>query len=94
MARATWNGAVLAESDQFEVVEGNIYFPVATVKSEYLKESTTHTTCPWKGLASYYTVVVDGQENADAAWFYPQPKEAAKMITDHVAFWRGVRVEK
>jgi len=94
MARATWNGAVLAESDTFEVVEGNIYFPVDTVKSQYLKESSTHTTCPWKGLASYYTVVVDGQENADAAWYYPQPKDAAKMVKDHVAFWRGVRVEK
>ncbi len=94
MARATWNGAVLAESDRFEMVEGNVYFPPETVNREYFKESPTHTTCPWKGLASYYTVVVDGQENADAAWYYPAPKDAAKQITNHVAFWRGVTVEK
>lgn len=94
MARATWNGAVLAESDRFEMVEGNVYFPPETVNRQYFKESTTHTTCPWKGLASYYTVVVDGQENADAAWYYPQPKDAAKQIGNHVAFWRGVTIEK
>jgi uncharacterized protein (DUF427 family) len=94
MARATWNGAVLAESDRFEMVEGNVYFPPETVNRQYFKDSNTHTTCPWKGLASYYTVVVDGQENADAAWFYPQPKDAAKQIANHVAFWRGVTVEK
>ena len=94
MARATWNGAVLAESDRFEMVEGNVYFPPETVNRQYFKESTTHTTCPWKGLASYYTVSVEGQENADAAWFYPTPKDAAKQIANHVAFWRGVTVEK
>lgn len=94
MARATWNGAVLAQSDTFEVVEGNIYFPPESVNRQYFKDSSTHTTCPWKGLASYYTVVVNGQENADAAWYYPQPKDAAKQITDHVAFWRGVTIEK
>lgn len=94
MARATWNGAVLAESDKFEMVEGNVYFPPETVNRQYFKDSETHTTCPWKGLASYYTVVVDGQENADAAWFYPTPKDAAKQIANHVAFWRGVTVEK
>jgi uncharacterized protein (DUF427 family) len=94
MARAIWNGAVLAESDQFEVVEGNIYFPPDTVNREYFADSGTHTTCPWKGLASYYTVVVDGKENKDAAWFYPQPKDAAKQIKDHVAFWKGVTVER
>jgi uncharacterized protein (DUF427 family) len=94
MARATWNGAVLAESDRFEMVEGNVYFPPETVNRQYFKESTTHTTCPWKGLASYYIVVVEGQENADAAWFYPTPKDAAKQIANHVAFWRGVTVEK
>jgi len=94
MARATWNGAVLAESDRFEMVEGNVYFPAETVNRQYFKESATHTTCPWKGLASYYTVVVEGQENADAAWFYPTPKDAAKQIANHVAFWRGVTVEK
>lgn len=94
MARATWNGAVLAESNKFEMVEGNVYFPPETVNRQYFKESPTHTTCPWKGLASYYTVVVDGQENADAAWYYPTPKDAAKQIANHVAFWRGVTVEK
>ena len=94
MARATWNGVTLAESDKFEMVEGNVYFPAETVNREYFKDSATHTTCPWKGLASYYTVVVDGQENADAAWFYPEPKDAAKQITNHVAFWRGVTVQK
>jgi uncharacterized protein (DUF427 family) len=94
MARAIWNGAVLAESDHFQVVEGNIYFPADTVNRQYFKESNTHTTCPWKGLASYYNVEVNGQVNADAAWYYPQPKPAAKQITDHVAFWRGVTIEK
>ena len=94
MARATWNGAVLAESDKFQMVEGNVYFPPETVNRQYFKESTTHTTCPWKGLASYYNIEVDGQVNRDAAWFYPTPKDAAKQITDHVAFWRGVTVEK
>lgn len=94
MARAIWNGAVLAESDQFEVVEGNIYFPPDTVNREYFAESSTHTTCPWKGLASYYTIVVDGKENKDAAWYYPAPKEAARQIKDHVAFWKGVTVER
>ena len=94
MARATWNGVTLAESDTFEMVEGNVYFPADSVNREYFKDSSTHTTCPWKGLASYYTVVVDGQENADAAWYYPQPKDAAKQIANHVAFWRGVTVQK
>lgn len=94
MARATWNGAVIAESDDFEVVEGNVYFPVDTVKRELLAESDTHTVCPWKGTASYYTLVVDGKENADAAWYYPDPKLAASNIAGHVAFWRGVAVER
>lgn len=93
MPKAIWNGAVLAESDNCEVVEGNQYFPADAVKREYFKESGTHTTCPWKGLASYYTVVVDGKENKDAAWYYPSPKDAAKQIKDYVAFWRGVKVE-
>jgi uncharacterized protein (DUF427 family) len=94
MARATWNGAVIAESDQFEVVEGNVYFPADAVRREHLAESDTHTVCPWKGTASYYTVVVDGQENRDAAWYYPDPKPAASNIAGHVAFWRGVTVER
>jgi uncharacterized protein (DUF427 family) len=93
MARATWNGTVLAESDDTVVVEGNHYFPRDSVKSELLVDSATHTVCPWKGTASYFTVVVDGATNPDAAWYYPTPKDAAKQITDRVAFWRGVTVE-
>lgn len=94
MARATWNGTVIAESDDFEVVEGNVYFPREAVKDEYLRGSETHTVCGWKGTASYYDVVVDGQENRDAAWYYPEPMDAAKNITGHVAFWKGVKVER
>ena len=93
MPKAIWNGTVLAESDRCEVVEGNRYFPRDSVNSTYLRESATHTTCPWKGVASYYHVVVNGETNEDAAWYYPEPKEAAQRIKDHVAFWRGVRVE-
>ncbi len=93
MPKATWNGVVLAESDDCVVVEGNQYFPPATVRREYFKTSETHTTCPWKGLASYYTVVVDGKENKDAAWYYPTPKDAASQIKDYIAFWHGVQVE-
>jgi uncharacterized protein (DUF427 family) len=91
--RATWNGAVLAESDATVVVEGNQYFPPESVNREFFQGSDTHTVCPWKGLASYLTVVVDGEANADAAWFYPEPKDAATEIKDHVAFWHGVTVE-
>lgn len=94
MAKAIWNGATIAESDSFEVVEGNVYFPAATIKREFFQESVTHTTCSWKGVASYYNVVVNGQTNADAAWYYPAPKDAAKQIKNHVAFWKGVAVEK
>jgi uncharacterized protein (DUF427 family) len=94
MARAIWNGTVVAQSDQFEVVEGNIYFPPGAVKREVLRDSATHTTCPWKGEASYYTLVVDGKENKDAAWYYPTPKPAASNIKDHIAFWKGVAVER
>ncbi len=90
--KAIWNGAVLAESDQTVVVEGNHYFPPDTINREYLTESNTHTTCPWKGVASYYSVVVDGKTNTDAAWYYPAPKDAAKQITGYVAFWRAVKV--
>lgn len=93
MPKATWNGAVLAESDRCVVVEGNQYFPPDAIQSEYFQPSDTHTTCPWKGVASYYNIVVDGQINKDAAWYYPAPKDAAKEITGHVAFWRGVNVE-
>ena len=93
MPRAVWNGAVLAESDKCEVVEGNQYFPADSIKKEYFKESSTHTSCPWKGQASYYTIEVNGQQNKDAAWYYPNPKEKAKNIQGYVAFWRGVKVE-
>jgi uncharacterized protein (DUF427 family) len=96
MPKAMWNGAVLAEAsaDQVQIVENNVYFPPNTINRALFKPSQTHTVCPWKGTASYYTVVVDGQENADAAWYYPEPKEAAANIKDHVAFWRGVEVER
>jgi uncharacterized protein (DUF427 family) len=93
MPKAVWNGAVLAESDQCEVVEGNYYFPPDAIKQEYFKDSNTHTTCGWKGVASYYTIEVDGQVNQDAAWYYPEPKEAARKIAGYVAFWKGVKVE-
>lgn len=93
MARALWNGVVIAESDKTVVVEGNHYFPPETVKMAYFQGSDTHTTCPWKGVASYYTLVVDGKENKDAAWYYPEPKPAARQIEGHIAFWRGVTVE-
>jgi uncharacterized protein (DUF427 family) len=93
MVRATWNGSVLAESDRTEVVEGNHYFPPDAVKKELLRPSDTHTTCGWKGVASYYSVEVDGKVNVDAAWYYPAPKEAAKNITDYIAFWKGVEVK-
>ena len=91
--KATWHGAVLAESDDTVVVEGNHYFPPDSVKREHFRESEKHTVCPWKGTASYYDVVVGGETNKDAAWYYPQPKDAAKQIKDRVAFWRGVKVE-
>jgi uncharacterized protein (DUF427 family) len=90
--KATWNGTVIAESDATEVVEGNHYFPTSAVKRGFLKDSATHSVCPWKGTASYYSLVVDGKENTDAAWYYPEPKEAAKQIKDHIAFWKGVEV--
>jgi uncharacterized protein (DUF427 family) len=91
--KATWKGEVIAESDDTVVVEGNHYFPAGSIKREHFKESETHTVCPWKGTASYYDVVVDGDVNKDAAWFYPEPKDAAKEIKDRVAFWRGVKVD-
>lgn len=93
MARAIWNGEVLAESDDTVIVEGNHYFPPDSVNDRYFEESDTHTRCHWKGTASYYDVVVDGETNRDAAWFYPTPSDAAAQIKDYVAFWRGVRVE-
>lgn len=93
MPRATWNGAVLAESDRCEVVEGNQYFPPQSINRAYFKTSDTHTVCSWKGTASYYDIVVNGQTNKDAAWYYPEPKDAARQIRGYIAFWRGVEVE-
>lgn len=93
MARAMWNGEVIAESDDVVVVEGNLYFPVDSVRPGVLVESPTTSVCPWKGTASYYTVALDGAENKDAAWYYPAPKAAAAEIAGRVAFWKGVRTE-
>ncbi|MDB5147928.1 DUF427 domain-containing protein [Mucilaginibacter sp. cycad4] len=90
--KAIWNNQVIAESNDTIVVENNHYFPKESVKAEYLKPSDVHTTCPWKGLASYYSLEVDGKENQDAAWYYPEPKEAATNITNYVAFWKGVKI--
>ena len=90
--KAIWNGTVLAVSDDTVVVEGNHYFPPDALRREHFRESDHHTACPWKGEASYYTVAVDGETNENAAWYYPEPKEAAAQIKDHVAFWRGVEV--
>ena len=92
MPKATWNGKLLAESDQTEIVEGNHYFPPDSITKECFRESNTTTVCGWKGTASYYDVVVDGEVNNDAAWYYPTPKEAATNITGYVAFWKGVEV--
>jgi len=93
MRKAVWNGAVIAESDATVVVEGNHYFPPQSLHREYLKPSKTTSQCPWKGKASYYDVEVNGERNADAAWYYPEPSPAAQQIKNHVAFWRGVRIE-
>ena len=90
--KATWNGAILADSNDTIVVEGNHYFPPKSINREYFGDSDTQSTCPWKGLASYHDIVVDRKVNKDAAWYYPAPKEAARQITGHVAFWRGVQV--
>jgi uncharacterized protein (DUF427 family) len=91
--KAKWNGVVLAESDNTVVVEGNHYFPPESINKDYFQSSNTHTICGWKGEASYYDVAVEGEVNKDAAWYYPDPKDAAAEIKDHVAFWRGVTVE-
>jgi uncharacterized protein (DUF427 family) len=90
--KAIWNGAVLAESDETIVIEGNHYFPHEAINREYFQPSQTRTICGWKGTASYYDVVVDGKINKDAAWFYPETKDAAKEIENYVAFWKGVEV--
>ena len=91
--QAIWNGAILAESDETRVVEGNHYFPPDSLNKEYFAENESHTICPWKGTASYYDVKVDGQVNQSAAWYYPNPSTAAEHIKDYVAFWHGVKVQ-
>jgi uncharacterized protein (DUF427 family) len=95
MPKAIWNNAVIADAAEQDivVVEGNRYFPASSVASDRLRPSATHTVCPWKGTASYYDVVVDGEVNRDAAWYYPEPKDAAKEIAGRIAFWHGVKVE-
>jgi len=90
--KAAWNGAIIAESNETIIVEGSHYFPAESVNRQYLKDSNTHTTCPWKGEASYYHIEVNGKLNKDAAWYYPDPKEAARNIQGYIAFWRGVEV--
>lgn len=94
--KAVWNGTVIAEADEdaVEVVEGNVYFPEEAVDDRYLADSSSHTRCWWKGKASYYDVVVDGATNSDAAWYYPKPSRLARHLEDHIAFWRGVRVQR
>jgi uncharacterized protein (DUF427 family) len=92
MTKAVWNGATIADSDDTVIVEGNHYFPRESVDASVLSPSDTHTTCPWKGIASYYTLAVSGEENKDAAWYYPDPKPAAAEIRDRIAFWKGVQV--
>lgn len=92
MAKATWNGEVLAESDHTIMIEGNHYFPPDSIKQEFFLPNDQHTTCPWKGVASYYDVNVNGEVNKGAAWYYPEPKDAAKEIKNYVAFWRGVSI--
>jgi uncharacterized protein (DUF427 family) len=93
MAKAIWNDTIIAESDRYETVEGNVYFPPDALKPDYFKPSDHQTTCGWKGVASYYTVSVAGQDNPNAAWYYAEPKEAAQNIKGYVAFWKGVKVE-
>ena len=90
--KAIWNGKIVAESDNTIVVEGNQYFPPDSIKKEYFSETDKHTICPWKGQASYYDVIVDNQANRDAAWYYPEPKAAAREIKNYVAFWNGVEI--
>ena len=94
MTKAIWEGAVLAESNQCVDVEGNQYFPPDAIKQEYFKPSEAHSVCPWKGTASYYDLDVNGKKNLGAAWYYPEPKPAAKQLKGYVAFWKGVKIEK
>lgn len=92
--KAIWNGTVIAESDDTLVIENNHYFPPESINEAYFKPSQTHSTCPWKGVASYYDLSVDGQTNKDAAWYYPETSELAKGIKGRIAFWKGVKIEQ
>jgi len=92
MTKAIWNNQIIAESNATKNIEGNQYFPPDSIKKEFFKMSKLHTTCHWKGEASYYTIKVDGKENKDAAWYYPNPSDNAKHIKDHIAFWKGVEI--
>jgi uncharacterized protein (DUF427 family) len=92
--KAIWNNQVIAQSDATKMIENNHYFPADSVVEEFLKKSDTKTSCPWKGIASYYSIVVNGNENKDAAWYYPNTKHAAKEIEGYIAFWKGVKIEK
>jgi len=92
--KAIWNGNIIAESNDLVNIENNYYFPENSVKKEFLNESSTHTTCPWKGIASYYSLLVDGKENKDAVWYYKDPSELAKSIKGRMAFWKGVEIVK
>jgi uncharacterized protein (DUF427 family) len=92
--KAIWNNQVIAESDETIIIEGNHYFPPNTIKEEFFESSDTHTVCPWKGTASYYTLDVEGEQNKDAAWYYPETKDLASKIKGYVAFWKGVKVSK
>lgn len=94
MPAAKWNGKTIAESDRFELVEGNVYFPRSALKAEFFRASSHTSTCPWKGVASYFDIQVDEKINPNAAWYYPNPKQAAANIKDHVAFWKGVEIIK
>jgi uncharacterized protein (DUF427 family) len=93
VVKALWNGKVIAESSRTEVVEGNHYFPIEDVRKDFIQASGHKSSCPWKGVAQYYNLVVDGEQNRDAAWYYADPKPAAKSIAGRVAFWKGVKVE-
>jgi uncharacterized protein (DUF427 family) len=93
MKKAIWNGTVIAESDETVTIENNYYFPASAIKKEFFKENETHTTCAWKGVASYYDIVVDGKVNKDAAWYYPEVSSLAKSIKGYVAFWKGVKID-
>jgi uncharacterized protein (DUF427 family) len=94
MIKAIWKDKIIAETDKYEIVEDNYYFPPESVKNEYLRESDMHTTCPWKGLANYYDIVINDDVNKNAAWYYPDPKPAAINIKNYIAFWKGVEVKE